>query len=78
VLLAALRRLFDRHCERRPVRLIGIEFGTLSHGANQIALFDSESREKLERLARATDQLRDRFGFTTIQLGGALGRAKDH
>lgn len=78
VLLAALRRLFERHCERRPVRLIGIEFGTLSHGANQIALFGSESREKLERLARATDQLRDRFGFTTIQLGGSLGSAKDH
>jgi len=78
ILLAALRRLFERHCERRPVRLIGIEFGTLSHGANQIALFDPQSREKLERLARATDQLRDRFGFTSIQFGGSLGSAKDH
>jgi DNA polymerase IV len=78
VLLASLRRLFEEHCERRPVRLIGIEFGTLSHGANQIALFNPELREKLERLARATDQLRDRFGFSTIQFGGSLGSAKDH
>jgi DNA polymerase IV len=78
VLLATLRRLFENHWDRRPVRLIGIEFGTLSHGANQIALFDPGSREKLERLARATDQLRNRFGFSMIQFGGSLGSAKDH
>ncbi len=78
VLLATLRRLFEKHWDRRPVRLIGIEFGTLTHGANQIGLFDPEARQKLERLARATDQLRDRFGFAAIQLGGSLGAAKDH
>ncbi len=78
VLLATLRRLFEKHWDRRPVRLIGIEFGALTHGANQIGLFDPEARQKLERLARATDQLRDRFGFAAIQLGGSLGAAKDH
>jgi DNA polymerase-4 len=78
VLLATLRLLFEKHWDRRPVRLVGIEFGTLTHGANQIGLFDPEARQKLERLARATDQLRDRFGFAAIQLGGSLGAAKDH
>lgn len=78
ILLATLRRLFEKHWERRPVRLIGIEFGTLTHGANQIGLFNPETREKLERLARAADQLRDRFGFAAIQFGGSLGSAKDH
>jgi DNA polymerase IV len=78
VLLATLRRLFERHWEHRPVRLIGIEFGTLSHGVNQMALFDPEWREKLERLARVTDQLRDRFGFAKVQFGGSLGSSKDH
>jgi DNA polymerase-4 len=78
VFLATLRRLFEQHWNRRPVRLIGIEFGMLSHGANQIGLFDPEWHEKLERLARATDQLRDRFGFGTVQFGGSLGSAKDH
>ncbi|PYU24170.1 MAG: DNA polymerase IV [Acidobacteria bacterium] len=78
VLLATLRRLFERHWEQRPVRLIGIEFGRLSHGVNQMGLFDPEWREKLERLARATDQLRDRFGFAKVQFGGSLGCAKDH
>ena len=78
VLLAALRRLFERHWERRPVRLIGIEFGSFSHGPNQLGLFDPERREKLERLARAADQLRDRFGFSKLQLGGSLGSSEDH
>jgi len=78
VLLATLRWLFERHWEHRPVRLIGIEFGTLSHGATQMGLFDPEWRAKLERLARATDQLRDRFGFAKVQFGGSLGSAKGH
>jgi DNA polymerase-4 len=78
VVLATLRRLFEEHWERRPVRLIGIEFGAFSHGANQLDLFDPERREKLERLARAADQLRDRFGFSKLQLGGSLGSSEDH
>jgi DNA polymerase-4 len=78
VLVATLRRLFDQHWDHRPVRLIGIEFDNLSHGANQMGLFDPEWREKLERLARAADQLRDRFGFAKVQFGGSLGTSEDH
>ena len=78
MLLATLRRLFEQHWDHRPVRLIGIEFENLSHGSNQIGLFDLEWREKLERLARAADQLRDRFGFAKVQFGGSLGSEKDH
>jgi DNA polymerase-4 len=77
VFLPILRRLFDQHWNARPVRLIGIEFGMLSHGANQMSLFDPERWAKLERLARAADNLRDRFGFNAIQLAGSLGIAKD-
>ncbi len=77
VFLQILRRLFDQHWNGRPVRLIGIEFGMLSHGANQIALFDPERWMKLERLARAADQLRDRFGFSAIQLAASLATRKD-
>jgi DNA polymerase-4 len=77
VFLLVLRRLFDQHWNSQPVRLIGIEFGMLSHGANQCALFEPERWAKLERLARAADQLRDRFGFSAIQLAGSLASAKD-
>ena len=35
-------------------------------------MLDPGRREKLERLARATDRLRDRFGFSKVQFGGSL------
>ena len=71
--LETLRQLFQRHCDRRrAVRLIGVELGGLSHGASQLDLLDAARREKLEKLARATDRLRDRFGFDKVQLGGSL------
>ena len=41
-----------------------------SAGSEQLDLLDPGRREKLERLARATDRLRDRFGFSKVQLGG--------
>jgi len=72
LLLSTLKRLFEQHWDRRPIRLIGIEFAALSHGGSQLSLFDPERRDKLERLARATDELRNRFGFSKVQFGGSL------
>jgi hypothetical protein len=40
-------------------------------------LLDAGRREKLERLAQTADRLRDRFGFSKIQLGGSLPRCRD-
>jgi DNA polymerase-4 len=74
VFLAAARRLFERNWDsRRAVRLIGVELGALSHGAVQLDLLDATRSEKTEKLARAADRLRDRFGFTKVQFGGSLG-----
>ncbi len=74
VFLAAARRLFERNWDsRRAVRLLGVELGALSHGAVQLDLLDASRSEKTEKLARAADRLRDRFGFTKVQFGGSLG-----
>jgi hypothetical protein len=40
-------------------------------------LLDATRREKLERLAKATDNLRDRFGFSKVQFGGSLVKGKE-
>src|SRR6202049_1138308 len=78
VLLATARRLFERHWDaRRAVRLVGVELSGLSHGEMQLDLLDAGSREKSEKLARAADRLRDRFGFTKVQFGGSLGSDDD-
>jgi hypothetical protein len=37
---------------------------------------EAEGRERLEKLRRATDKLRNRFGFEKVQFGGSL-RADD-
>ncbi|MGH9746255.1 MAG: DNA polymerase IV [Candidatus Acidiferrales bacterium] len=59
------------------LRLVGVELSSFSSGAEQLDLLDPGRREKLERLARTTDRLRDRFGFSKLQFGGSLP-TRDH
>jgi DNA polymerase-4 len=78
VIHSTLRHLFDEHWDRRQkIRLLGVELASLTSAAadsGQLDLLDAARREKLERLARATDRLRDRFGFDKVQFGGSLHR----
>jgi DNA polymerase-4 len=75
IVLENVRQLFDRHWDRsRKVRLLGVALSSFTHGGEQLDLLDAGRREKLERLARATDRLRDRFGFSKVQFGGSLVR----
>jgi DNA polymerase IV len=70
---AAFLQLFHEHRNRqRKVRLLGVSLSNLTHGGEQLDLLDPERRGKLEKLTRATDRLRDRFGFGAVQFGGSL------
>jgi len=72
-ILTTVRRLFEQNRDpERLVRLLGVALESLSHGEKQLDLLDATRKEKLERLARATDKLRDRFGFSKVQFGGSL------
>jgi DNA polymerase IV len=72
-ILACVRALFDRNWDGRSMlRLVGVALSSFSGGTQQIDLLDPERRAKLERLARATDRLRDKFGFSKVQFGGSL------
>ncbi len=67
--------LFRQHRDRkRKVRLLGVALSSLCHGATQLDLLETGRREKLDRLTKAADQLRDKFGFGSVQFGGSLGR----
>ena len=59
------------------LRLVGVEFSSFTAGSGQMDLLDPGRRDKLERLARATDSLRDRFGFSKVQFGGSLAAPDD-
>ncbi len=65
--------LFAEHRDvKRKIRLLGVSLSGLTHGSEQLDLLDAERRERLEKLTRATDKLRDRFGFGKVQFGGSL------
>src|SRR5438270_9510328 len=70
-------KLFREHRNhRRKVRLLGVSVSGFSHGVDQLDLLDTDRRGKLEKLTRATDRLRDRFGFGSVQFGGSLKQDK--
>jgi DNA polymerase IV len=76
IVFETVKKLFDRHWDRRrKVRLVGVALSSFTHGSEQLDLLDAKRREKLERLAKATDALRDRFGFSKIQFGGSMTKA---
>jgi DNA polymerase IV len=67
------QKLFAEHRDmKRKIRLLGVSFSGFTHGGEQLDLLDAERRERLEKLTRATDKLRDRFGFGKVQFGGSL------
>jgi DNA polymerase-4 len=67
------QKLFTEHRDmKRKIRLLGVSLGGLTHGGEQLDLLDAERRERLEKLTRATDKLRDRFGFGKVQFGASL------
>jgi len=74
-IFAVFQELFRAHRDvKRKIRLLGVSLGGLTHGGEQLDLLDAERRAKLEKLTRATDRLRDRFGFGKVQFGGSLRR----
>ena len=76
-IFAVFQKLFHTNRNhRRKIRLLGVGLGGLTHGAKQLDLLSPERRAKLEKLTRATDHLRDRFGFGSVQFGGSL-RSED-
>ena len=74
-IFAIFLELFREHRDpKRKVRLLGVALSDLAHGAEQLDLLEADRRAKLEKLTKATDQLRDKFGFGSVQFGGSLRR----
>src|ERR1700757_997234 len=74
-IFAIFLELFREHRDpKRKVRLLGVALSRLAHGAEQLDLLEADRREKLAKLTKATDQLRDKFGFGSVQFGGSLRR----
>jgi len=59
---------------KRKVRLLGTALSQFTHGVGQLDLLDAHRREKLDKLTKAADGLRDKFGFGSVQFGASLRR----
>ena len=70
-------RLLDRHWQPgQPVRLLGVTLTHLSpkdETAVQLDLFSYEKRERIEKLQRVMDKLRDKYGEDAVLTAGMLG-----
>jgi DNA polymerase-4 len=72
-IFAVFQKLFREHRDmKRKIRLLGVSLSGFSHGVRQLDLLEAERRGKLEKLTRAADNLRDRFGFDSVKFGGSL------
>lgn len=58
------------------IRLVGVRASKLDSSTFQRGLFESAKREKLDRVLRAADQVRGRYGFDAVQLARSLDREK--
>ncbi len=67
-------RLFDEFWDGTPIRLLGLQTGKVVRdgGSRQLSLFDDTDYEKLEKLDRAIDNIRDRFGAGAVQRASFL------
>jgi DNA polymerase IV len=73
VFLQTIRKMFARTWDgKADLRLVGVALTSFSGGTQQFDLLEPHRREKLERLAKATDRLREKFGFSKLQYGGSL------
>lgn len=61
----------------RPVRLIGLEVSNLVAGEKQLSLFNAVTKKK-EKVDRAVDLIRNKYGFDAIHTGYAIELRQNH
>jgi DNA polymerase-4 len=73
VILATAQQLLSKALaqQERPIRLIGIRISNLVGEEKQLLMFDSRV-EKPERLDKAIDKIRGKYGSTAIKTGNGI------
>ena len=72
--------LFDEMWDGTPIRLLGVSTGKVSHSQNtgrQMSLFDNTDYEKLEKLDKAMDSIRERFGSGAVKRASFMESQKN-
>jgi DNA polymerase-4 len=72
-ILREVRRLFRTNWTGKSLRLIGVYAQSLERSEGQLRLLDQEQAGRWEKALGAVDRLRDKFGESSVSLGGGLG-----
>lgn len=70
-------RLFEELWDGRPVRLLGIQTSHIKKKSDgvQLSLFDDKDMEKLEKLDRAMDSIREKYGSDAVRRASFLEKS---
>ncbi len=78
-LYKAACRLFNELWNNEPIRLLGIRTSKLTSDAQrQMSIFDFETNEKQQKLDKALDDIRLKFGTGSVMRASQLGAAPTH
>ncbi len=68
-------KLFDELWNQQPIRLLGVRTSKLTDASSlQMNLFDTSQNEKLEKLDKALDRIRQKYGHDAIVRGSFLDK----
>lgn len=71
-------RLFEELWDGAPIRLLGIQTGRIkAESARQLSIFDRTDYEKLEKLDKAVDEIRNKFGNEAVKRASFVERKKN-
>jgi DNA polymerase-4 len=72
-IIDAIRRLFDKNWNGKPVRLLGVHTASFETGEGQLHLLDDGAAERWKKALGAVDALRDRYGEESVSLASGMG-----
>ncbi len=73
IYLLAKELLEEMYIKGTPIRLVGMRVDNLSEKENlQISLFDNKNNEKQEKLDKVIDNLKQKYGYSSITRAGKL------
>jgi len=75
VIFENVLQLLESNWNRRlKVRLLGVRASNLEKAVFQLNLLEAPQKQKLDRLMRATDRVREKFGFDAVRLARSLDK----
>ena len=77
MILETVKSLFRRNWKQsRPIRLLGVHVSGLEENEGQLDLIDEGRKRKWSQALHAVDDLRDRFGESSVGLASAMGHGR--